>query len=106
TYAPLRAHRWPDTVVGRLPSKESLLSPLTKIFVILLVVLSLVSNAAFIVYINKEDIQKDSLTKVQAKLTAADTSVQNLQAQLSAAQLNLQSAQTDANAKANAASNE
>jgi len=82
------------------------LTTLTKIFIILLVILSLVSNAAFIVYINKEDIQKDSLTKVQAQLTAKTTSEQNLQAQLSAAQLNLQNAQNQANAAANAASNE
>ena len=63
------------------------MSPLTKLFIILLVVLSLVSNAAFIVYINKEDIQKDSLTKVQAQLTAEKTTSESLRAQVSALQL-------------------
>jgi len=76
------------------------------LFVVLLVVLSLITNAAFIVYINKEDVQKDSLQKVQAQLAAKTASEQNLQAQLSAAQLNLTNAQNQANTQANTASNE
>ena len=82
------------------------MTTLTKIFILLLVVLSLVTNAAFIVYVNKEDVQKDSLTKVQAQLAAKTTSEQNLQAQVSALQLNVQNIQNQANSQANAASTE
>ena len=58
------------------------MSPLTKLFVVLSVVLSLLLTAATVVYVNKEDIQRDSLTKVKAQLDAKTTQTQDLQNQV------------------------
>jgi hypothetical protein len=75
------------------------------LFVVLLVILSLLMTAATVVYINKEDIQRDSLTKVKAQLDAKTQSEQNLQAQVTALQQNLQAGvqqATDQAGRANA----
>ena len=73
------------------------MSPLTKLFVVLLVVLSLLTTAGTIVYINKEDIQKDTLKKTEAQLEAKKQETQSLQSQLTALQQNLESQQQQSN---------
>jgi len=82
------------------------LSPLTKIFVSLLIVLSLLETAAFVVYVNKEDVSKTTLTQAQAQLTAKNMEVSSLQQQVSAAQQNATAMTQEANSQANAASAE
>ncbi len=76
------------------------MSPLTKLFVVLQVVLSLLLTAATVVYVNKEDVQKTSLATTQAQYNAAKAEAAALQQQLSAAQQNLTAAQQQANDQA------
>ncbi|MBC8105466.1 MAG: hypothetical protein H7Z14_02655 [Anaerolineae bacterium] len=56
------------------------MSPLTKLFVVLLVILSLVTTAATVVFVNKVDNLSGLLTASQTKVAAANTEVQNAQA--------------------------
>src|SRR5439155_26277458 len=81
-------------------------SPLTKLFVVLNVLLSLVIVSALVVYVNKDDLQRDSITKVKAERDAAKQEAETLRAQVTAAQENLNAAQQQANQQATAASNE
>jgi hypothetical protein len=78
------------------------LSPLTKLFVVLLVVLSLLTTAGTIVYINKESVQKGTLTTLQTQLQAAQSAAQTARDELTAAQQNLQNVQQQANAQSQA----
>ena len=80
------------------------MSPLTKLFVVLLVFLSLLLTAATVVYVNKEDITKDALTKTKAQLDAKTQEAADGQQQLQAVQQNLQAAMVEKNSQA-AASN-
>ena len=82
------------------------MSPLTKTFVILLVVLSLLTTAATVVYVNKEDVSKQALDKTRAELNARNLQVNNLQQQVAAAQANATAIQQEKNAEATAASAE
>lgn len=79
------------------------MSPLTKLFVVLLVVLSLLTTAATVVYVNKEDVQKTTLANVQAQLNGAQAAAQAARDELTAAQQNLQNVQAQANQSAQAA---
>jgi hypothetical protein len=76
------------------------------LFVVLSVILSLLLTAATVVYVNKEDIQRDSLSKVKAQLDAKTQSETNLQNQVTTLQQNLLAATNQANQQANAAGNE
>jgi len=82
------------------------LSPLTKLFVVLLVFLSLLLTAATVVYINKEDIQKKALADTKAQLDAKTQQAANAEQQLQAAQLSLQQATTEKNSQAASANSE
>ena len=82
------------------------MSPLTRLFVILLVVLSLLNSAAIVVYVNKEDITKQSLDDTRKQRDAARAESSALQQQLASAQLNLTTVQDQSNANASAASAE
>ncbi|MEA2735554.1 MAG: hypothetical protein QOE14_2005 [Humisphaera sp.] len=79
------------------------MSPLTKLFVVLLVVLSLLTTAATVVYVNKEDVQKTTLANVQAQLNGAQAAAQAARDELTAAQQNLQNVQAQANQSAQSA---
>lgn len=85
------------------------MSPLTKLFVVLLVVLSLLMTAGTVVYVTRENVELDNLAAARTDLAAAkDAAAQNASA-LQAAQTNLASLQermnqqTAANAQALAA---
>ena len=78
------------------------MSPLTKLFVVMLVVLSLLTTAGTIVYVNKEDVQRTTLANVQAQLQAAQAAAQTARDELTAAQQNLQNVQQQANDQARA----
>ena len=82
------------------------MSPLTKLFVVLLVFLSLLLTAATVVYINKEDIQKKALADTKAQLDAKTQEAANAQQQLQAVQQNLQAAMVEKNSAAAAANSE
>jgi hypothetical protein len=56
------------------------LSPLTKLFVVLLVILSLVTTAATVVFVNKVDDYANKLGAANIKVAALNTEVQNAQA--------------------------
>jgi uncharacterized phage infection (PIP) family protein YhgE len=73
------------------------------LFVVLLVVLSLLTTAATVVYVNKEDVQKTTLANVQAQLNGAQAAAQAARDELTAAQQNLQNVQAQANQSAQAA---
>ena len=73
------------------------MSPLTKLFVGLLIVLSLLTTAATVVYVNKEDIQKTTLENTKAQLQAAQAQAQAANDQLTSAQQNLTNVQAQAN---------
>ncbi len=73
------------------------MSPLTKLFVGLLIVLSLLTTAATVVYVNMEDIQKTTLENTKAQLQAAQAAAQEARDQLTAAQQNLTNVQAQAN---------
>jgi len=79
------------------------LSPLTKLFVSLLIVLSLLTTAATVVYVNKEDVQKSTLANTQAQLQSAQAAAQAARDELTAAQQNLTNVQASANQAAQAA---
>jgi predicted nucleic acid-binding Zn-ribbon protein len=79
------------------------LSPLTKLFVSMLIVLSLLTTAATVVYVNKEDVQKTALANTQAQLQAAQGAAQAARDELTAAQQNLTNVQAAANQAAQAA---
>jgi chromosome segregation ATPase len=81
--------------------KEPPLSPLTKLFVVLNVLFSLILTAAIVVYVNKEDVQKTTLTSTEAQLQAAQAEAQTAHEQLLSAQQNLTAVQQQANAQAN-----
>jgi hypothetical protein len=72
----------------------------------MLVVLSLLTTAGTIVYINKEDVQKTALANTQAQLQAAQSAAQAARDELTAAQQNLQNVQQQANTQAQAATTE
>ena len=61
------------------------MSPLTKLFVVLLVFLSLLLTAATVVYINKEDIQKKALSDTKAGLFICDVMGHGVRAALGTA---------------------
>ena len=73
------------------------MSSLTKLFVGMLIVLSLLTTAATVVYINKEDVQKQALQTTKDQLAAAQSAAQAARDELSAAQLNLTKVQDAAN---------
>ena len=79
------------------------MSPLTKLFVGMLIVLSLLTTAATVVYVNKEDVQKSALANTQAQLQAAQAAAQAARDELTAAQQNLTNVQASANQAAQAA---
>jgi hypothetical protein len=61
-------------------------SPLTKIFVVLLVILSIVSSAAFVTYVNVVEETRAAITANQTQLAARSQELENVRAALSAAQ--------------------
>ena len=79
------------------------MSPLTKLFVSMLIVLSLLTTAATVVYVNKEDVQKTALANTQAQLQAAQGAAQAARDELTAAQQNLTNVQASANQASQAA---
>ena len=82
------------------------MSGLTKLFVVLLVVLSLITTSATIVYVNKEDQQRTAAKNIAAERDAFKANVQTLQDQLAAVQANLQNVQQQANTQAGQANSE
>ena len=82
------------------------MSGLTKLFVVLLVVLSLITTSATIVYVNKEDQQRTAAKNIAGERDAARQQVQSLQDQLAAVQANLQQVQQAANTQAGQANAE
>ena len=82
------------------------MSPLTKLCVGMLIVLSLLTTAAFIVYVNKEDLTKTTLDQTRKQLESEKVKSESLAQQVSAAQSNLTAAQQEAASQANAASAE
>jgi multidrug efflux pump subunit AcrA (membrane-fusion protein) len=78
------------------------LTPLTKTFVVLLVILSLLQTAAIIVYVNKEDVQANALKQTQAQKMASDEAARQAETNLQAAQANLTATQQQANDQARA----
>lgn len=79
------------------------MSPLTKLFVVMLVVLSLLTTAATVVYVNREDISKQALDQTKAQLQSAQAAAQAAQDQLAAATNNLTNLQQESNARENKA---
>jgi uncharacterized phage infection (PIP) family protein YhgE len=69
----------------------------------MLIVLSLLTTAATVVYVNKEDVQKTALANTQAQLQAAQGAAQAARDELTAAQQNLTNVQAAANQAAQAA---
>lgn len=82
------------------------MSPLTKLFVVLLVILSLVTTSATIVYVNKEDQERTRARAVEGQLEAAKQNVQSLQEQLAAVQGNLTQVQQQANTQSGQANSD
>ena len=79
------------------------MSPLTKLFVAMLIVLSLLTTAATVVYVNKEDIQKTALATTKAQLDAAQAAAEQARSELTSAQQNLTNVQAAANQASQAA---
>jgi len=75
------------------------LSPLTKLFVVLLVVLSLLQTAAVVVYVNKEDFNRNAAQAMQDKLQAREAELEQARQAMMAAQQQLTEVQRDANAR-------
>ncbi len=73
------------------------MSPLTKLFVAMLIVLSLLTTAATVVYVNKEDVQKTTLKNTETELNGARAAAQAARDELTAAQQNLTNVQAAAN---------
>src|SRR5688500_740074 len=63
----------------------------------MLIVLSLLTTAATVVYVNKEDVQKTALKNTEAQLQAAQAAAQQARDELTAAQQNLTNVQAAAN---------
>ena len=82
------------------------MSPLTKIFVGLSIVLSLLTTAAFIVYVNKADVSMETYNQTKATLVARNNEISSLQQQVSAAQQNATAMIQETNSQANAATAE
>ena len=82
------------------------MSPLTKLCVGLLIVLSLLTSAAFIVYVNKEDLTQTALKQTKASLDSERLKTESLSQQVQSLQSNLTSQQQEAASQANAASAE
>lgn len=61
------------------------MSPLTKIFVVLLVILSIVSSAAFVTYVNTVEATQAANVELKAQRDAANTKVTNLEGELAVA---------------------
>jgi chromosome segregation ATPase len=72
----------------------------------MLIVLSLLTTAAFIVYVNKEDLTKTALTQSKAALDSERLKTESLGQQVSAIQANLTANEQKATAEANASSAE
>lgn len=81
------------------------MSPLTKLFVVLLVILSLLTTAATVVYVNKEDFNSETLKQTQAQLAAAQETARRAEDQARVAQENATAIQQQANAQAAVANN-
>ena len=73
------------------------MSPLTKLFVGMLIVLSLLTTAATVVYVNKEDVQKTTLKNTETELNSARAALQAARDELTSAQQNLTAVQANAN---------
>ncbi|MEO6437264.1 MAG: hypothetical protein ABIP55_16095 [Tepidisphaeraceae bacterium] len=73
------------------------MSPLTKMFIVILVLLSLITTSATIVYVNKEDQMRTASKSIAAERDAAKQSAQTLQDQIAAVQANLSAEQQRAN---------
>ena len=79
------------------------MSPLTKLFVVLLVVLSLLQTAAVVVYVNKEDSLRQSAIQMEERLRARETELTQAREAMTAAQQNLVLVQQESNARSNQA---
>jgi chromosome segregation ATPase len=66
----------------------------------MLIVLSLLTTAATVVYVNKEDVQKSALANTQAQLQSAQAAAQAARDELTAAQQNLTAVQAASNQSA------
>src|SRR5207237_4012994 len=80
-------------------SKEPPVSPLTKIFIVMLVVLSLLQTAAIVVYVNKEDFNRNAFKTTKESLDAKEHEVQRLQQDLNFATQNATAIQQESNAQ-------
>lgn len=79
------------------------MSPLTKLFVVLQVILSIALTAAIIVYVSKEDVQLNTLKQTEQKLQSAQTELAAANSSMSAAQNNLTAVQQQASQQLTAA---
>ena len=80
------------------------MSFLTKLFVVMAVILSLLLTAATIVYVNKDDFNRQALEQTRAQLVAAQENARRAEDRATAAQQNATAIQQQANAQATAAS--
>ena len=81
------------------------MSPLTKVFVVLLVVLALLLTAATVTFVSTQETFNTALTTARGDADAQRAQVQQLQAQLSAAQAQVSEARLTANQQIAAAQN-
>ncbi len=79
------------------------MSPLTKLFVVLLVVLSLLQTAAVVVYVNKEDMSRNAHQATLAELEARRNELEQARQAATAAQQNLTTVQQEANSRSSKA---
>jgi len=73
------------------------------LFVVLLIFLSVILTAGMVVYINKEDVQRNALAQTKAQLDAKTAEADTARQQLQAAQASLQNTTVEKNAQAAAA---
>lgn len=76
------------------------MSPLTKLFVVLQVVLSIALTAAVVVYVSREDVQLQNLNAARTAAAAAQSQADQARTAVNAAQNQLQSVQQQMNAQA------
>jgi hypothetical protein len=79
------------------------LSPLTKLFVVLQVILSIALTAAVVVYVSKEDVQKQSLDAARTQAAQAQSEADQARTAMNAAENQLKSVQAQMNQQATAA---
>ena len=81
------------------------MSPLTKLFVVLQVILSIALTAAVVVYVSKEDVQLQNLAAARTQAAAAQSAADQARTAMNAAQNQLTSVQQQMNQQASQLNN-